>query len=178
MVPSSGYHSGGWMTTASERRLAVMRPLSTSSAVVVEPMLVETYAAMLNRKLVIPSAKTHYVAVEKNYWTEFFGLRIANVDIDEAWYLERNPDVAQAIANKIVESARQHYCQSGYFEHRMPYHIAVDPDWYLEQYTDVMEAIENKVFASAQAHFELIGFREGRHPFPSFALRMTAGASS
>ena len=141
-------------------------------------MLVETYAAMLNRKLVIPSAKTHYVAVEKNYWIEFFGLRIANVDIDEAWYLHHNPDVAQAIRDKVVDSAQQHYCQSGYFEHRMPYEIIVDANWYLEQYTDVREAIENQVFTSAQAHFELIGFREGRHPFPNFALRMKAGANS
>ena len=141
-------------------------------------MLVETYAAMLNRKIVIPSAKTHYVAVEKNYWTEFFGHRIANVDVDEAWYLDRYPDVAKAIEDKILTSALEHYCQSGYFEHRMPYYISVDPQWYIEQYPDVRGAVENNVFSSAQAHFELIGFREGRHPFPSFALRMKAGVRS
>ncbi len=141
-------------------------------------MLVETYAAMLNRKLVIPSVKTHYVAVEKSYWTEFFGLRIARVDVDEGWYLDRYPDVAQAIESKVLRTALQHYCQSGYFEHRMPYYISVDPDWYLEQYVDVKEAIDNKIFPSAQAHFELIGFKEGRHPFPNFALRMKEEAKS
>jgi hypothetical protein len=140
-------------------------------------MFVETYAAMLNRKLVIPSAKTHYVAVEKNYWIEFFGLRVANIDIDEAWYLERNPDVAQAVEAKIIKSAQQHYCQSGYFEHRMPYHISVDPEWYMDQYADVRDAIEKKVFPSAQAHFELIGFKEGRYPYPNFALRTKPQAS-
>jgi hypothetical protein len=141
-------------------------------------MLVETYAAMLNRKLVIPSAKTHYVAVEKNYWIQFFGQRIASINIDEAWYLQRYPDVAKAIDEKVLETATQHYCQSGYFEHRMPYYISVDPDWYMEQYSDVREAIGNKVFPSAQAHFELIGFKEGRHPFPNFALRMKDEAAS
>ncbi len=141
-------------------------------------MLVETYAAMLNRKIVIPSAKTHYVAVEKDYWIEFFGLRIANVEIDEVWYLDRYPDVAKAIEDKILKSATEHYCHSGYFEHRMPYYISVDPSWYVEQYPDVRDAIQNKVFASAQAHFELIGFKEGRHPFPNFALRMKSEAMS
>jgi hypothetical protein len=141
-------------------------------------MLVETYAAMLNRKIVIPSAKTHYVAVEKSYWTEFFGLRIANVDVDDAWYLDQYPDVAQAIEDKILNSALEHYCQSGYFEHRMPYYISVDPVWYIEQYSDVREAIENNVFPSAQAHFELIGYKEGRFPFPNFALRMKPGVRS
>ena len=141
-------------------------------------MLVETYAAMLNRRLVIPSAKTHYVAVEKSYWIAFFGLRIATVDLDETWYLDRYPDVARAIEDHIIETARQHYCQSGYFEHRMPYYISVDPDWYIEQYADVRDAIENKVFPSAQSHFELIGFREGRHPYPSFSLRMKPEAAS
>ena len=140
-------------------------------------MLVETYAAMLNRKLVIPSAKTHYVAVEKSYWIEFFGLRIAGVDLDEPWYLERYPDVARAIDDNIIKSARQHYCQSGYFEHRIPYPISVEPEWYIEQYPDVREAIENKVFPSAQIHFELIGFKEGRHPYPSFSLRLRPEAA-
>jgi hypothetical protein len=177
MVPSSGYHTGG-MTTERQWHSAVKLPLSTPSAWVVGPMLVDTYATMLNRKLVIPSTKPHYVAVEKKYWTEFFGLRIAHIDIDEAWYLARYPDVAQAIEDKIVDSARQHYCQSGYFEHRMPYYIGVESDWYLTQYKDVKEAIDNKVFAASQDHFELIGFREGRHPYPHFALRMTARASS
>jgi hypothetical protein len=119
-------------------------------------MLVETYAALLNKKTVVPSSKTHYVAVEKSYWIEFFGLHIASVDVDEAWYLDRYPDVAQAIENNILKSAVEHYCQSGYFEHRMPYYISVDPIWYIEQYADVRAAIENRVFTSAQAHFELI----------------------
>jgi hypothetical protein len=141
-------------------------------------MLVETYATMLNRKLVIPSAKTHYVAVEKSYWIEFFGLRLACVDVDERWYLDRYPDVAKAIESNVLKTASQHYCQSGYFEHRMPYYICVDPDWYVEQYFDVKEAVENKIFPSAQAHFELDGFKEGRHPFPNFALRMKKEAIS
>jgi hypothetical protein len=141
-------------------------------------MLVETYAALLNKKIVVPSSKTHYVAVEKSYWTRFFGRHVANIDLDEVWYLDRYPDVAQAIESKILNSAEEHYCQSGYFEHRMPYYIRVDANWYVEQYSDVRAAIENQVFPSAQAHFELIGFKEGRHPFPGFALREKPGMHS
>lgn len=139
---------------------------------VINYMLVETYAAMLNGRLLIPVARTRYVAVDKTYWTESFSLRIASVEVDEPWYLDRYIDVAKAIADNLVASASQHYCQSGYFEHRMPYYIAVDADWYTEQYGDVKEAISNKIFESAQTHFEIIGYEEGRHPHPGFALRM------
>ena len=76
-----------------------------------------------------------------------------------------------------MSDAKQHYVQSGYFEHRRPYHISVDPDWYIEQNPDVREAVGNKTFESVQTHFERNGFREGRHPYPNFALRMKPEAA-
>lgn len=38
--------------------------------------------------------------------------------IDEADYLKRHSDVAKAIAERKVASARDHYVRSGYFEMR------------------------------------------------------------
>jgi hypothetical protein len=80
------------------------------------------------------------------------------------------PDVAEAISDKVVEDAGDHYRRFGYFENRMPYEILVQEEWYLNQYSDVKEAVARRTFASGQAHFDLTGFREGRVPFPNFEL--------
>ena len=134
----------------------------------------ETYASLLNLKIIIPSSKSNYVAVEKSYWIASFFPRLAQIDLDQDWYLHRYPDVAAAIGSDMVADARQHYCESGYFEHRMPYRIDVDEAWYAAQYADVQAAVAKQVFGSAQEHFEAIGYREGRHPYAGFALRERA----
>jgi hypothetical protein len=90
--------------------------------------------------------------------------------LDERWYLQKYPDVRQAISKKIVSDAKDHFTRFGYFEHRLPYQIKVQEDWYLEQYPDIKKAIEEKDFKSGQEHFEIVGFREGRIPHPNFDL--------
>ena len=134
-------------------------------------LLVHTYAALLNLRVIIPSNKTQFVAVDQTYWRVSMAHQIASIYIDEVWYMQRYPDVAKAVLESVVVSARQQYCQSGYYEHRMPYLIEVHGDWYMSEYADVKEAVEKEVFKSPQDHFERIGFREGRYPFPEFALR-------
>ena len=141
-------------------------------------MAVETYATLLNLKLVVPASKSNYVAVNRDFWISALSDRLSNIDLDEVWYCEKYKDVASAIEAGFVQSARQHYCESGYFEHRMPYAITVDPDWYLLHNEDVREAVSNRLFASAQQHFEDVGYREGRHPFANFALRRRESAST
>ena len=124
----------------------------------------------MNLKLVIPSSKSNYVAVDRNFWIHAFGSRVAEIDVDEKWYLKKYQDVSSALSKRIIESARQHYTESGYFEHRMPHEISVDSQWYLAQYEDVGSAITQKVYRSAQEHFEEVGFKEGRLPYPGFSL--------
>ncbi len=131
----------------------------------------ETYATLLNLKVIVPSTKTNYVAVERHYWQNAFEAKLSEIEVDEEWYLLQYPDVALALANRVVGNARQHYCQSGYFEHRMPYKIEVQPEWYMAQYPDVRDAVKQGVFASPQEHFERLGYQEGRFPYPEFALR-------
>ena len=92
-------------------------------------------------------------------------LLLVSIDVNKDWYLERNPDVAQAIAAGEVESAKQHFVEHGYFEGRLPFPITVDERWYLSQNPDVAENIRNGVEESAQRHFELHGYGEGRLPF-------------
>ena len=91
---------------------------------------------------------------------------IINMDIDEAWYLRRYPDVAEAVRAGTFKSAKEHFVNNGYFEGRQPFPIVVDSDWYVTRYPEIGAAIEAGTLESAQDHFERHGYREGRLPFP------------
>ena len=138
----------------------------------------ETYAALLNLRVIVPSSSTSYVGVERNYWKTIMVEHIMKIDLDESWYAEQYPDVSMTIENRIIENIRQHYYRFGYFEHRMPHQIDVEAEWYMSQYPDVRDAVTKGVFASAQAHFEQNGFQEGRHPYPGFSLRNSTQSTS
>jgi hypothetical protein len=129
-----------------------------------------TYADLLNRKIMLPSPKGDYIAVEWHFFLNCLIPHLEKIKIDEKWYLKTHPDVQKAIDAEIVPDARAHYVRFGFFEHRMPYRILVDESWYAAQYPDIREAISKRVFASGQAHFEIDGFREGRCPFSGFRL--------
>jgi hypothetical protein len=134
----------------------------------------DTFATLINTRVVLPSQKTSYVAVDMNYFARCHGHDVAHILFDEDWYISRYPDIADALAAGVIGSAHEHYTQSGYYEHRMPYEIVVDERWYLESYGDVKEAVDKGVFSSAQDHFDMLGFREGRLPFAHFRLKTAA----
>ena len=46
---------------------------------------------------------------------------IAGVEVDERWYLEQNPDVAESIRTGAVASAQVHFEENGYREGRRPF---------------------------------------------------------
>ena len=140
-------------------------------------MPIESYATLLNLKLVVPSSKSNYVAIDRNFWTHSFGSQIADISVDEKWYCGRYADVADAVRSGVIVNAKQHYRESGYFEHRMPHAITVDESWYLSQYDDIGSAIAKKLYGSAQEHFEEVGFKEGRLPYPGFSLNKAREAS-
>jgi hypothetical protein len=139
-------------------------------------MLVElgTYATLLNQKIIIPSAKGNYVAVERHFLNECLAQTIKRIKFDEHWYLSTYPDVREAIASGTVSNAPTHYARFGYYEHRMPYRITVDEGWYVSEYPDVKAALAKQHFASGQAHFDADGFREGRIPYPNFKLDLAS----
>jgi hypothetical protein len=91
---------------------------------------------------------------------------LQGIEVDEEWYLKQYPDVAAAIREKIINSAREHFLNDGYFEGRVPFFIKVDEAWYLEQYPGIAECIARGDLQSAQQHFNENGYREGRKPFP------------
>ncbi len=137
-------------------------------------MKIETYASLLNRKIIIPSSTQNFVEVDKHFL--FICLRhlLEKIKVDEKWYIKTYPDVQAAIGSGVVSSARDHYNKYGFFEHRMPYRVQVDEKWYVGEYADVREAIAKKHFLSGQLHFDTEGFREGRIPYPNFRLETDA----
>jgi hypothetical protein len=90
---------------------------------------------------------------------------LIGIEVDETWYLQRNPDIAEAMKAGIVESARRHFINDGYFEGRRPFPIVVDEAWYLAQYPEVADAVRAGVLESAQQHFDDHGYEEGRLPW-------------
>lgn len=129
------------------------------------------WISLQNEKRVVVG-KGSYVAFAKDFMHEVLAPFISTVAVDEAWYLDANPDVAAAVRQGSLSGAMEHYVQSGYFENRMPYGISVDEAWYEEQYEDVKQAVANGTFQSAQEHFETVGYAEGRYPYAGFALRV------
>ncbi len=82
--------------------------------------------------------------------------------MNEAWYRDTYPDLAEAIDAGIYRSAQHHFVSNGYLEGRRPFPMAVYAACYLREYPDVAEGIEDRLFESAQEHFERHGYEEGR----------------
>jgi hypothetical protein len=91
---------------------------------------------------------------------------IIGVEVDEAWYLERYQDIATAIQEGSVASARLHFVNDGYFEGRLPFPIEVDERYYLSQNQGVADYVRKGMLTSGQQHFDENGYEEGRLPFP------------
>lgn len=148
------------------------RPSGPATRNPVDPVQrpVQIYAALLNEKKIVPSSATPYFAVERHFLHVLMAAYLERVQVDEAWYAVRYPDVQAAVDSGAIPDCRSHYVRFGFFEHRQPHAIPVDETWYLDTYPDVREAIARKVYASAQAHFDAVGYGEGRLPYPGFTL--------
>ena len=119
----------------------------------------------------------HYVELQEAKLFNLIRTLLEAVEIDEAWYLNVYPDVADAVKTGDLKSARAHYMLAGYFENRLPRPVVVDEAWYLAEYPDVAEAIRTGMVASASAHFEGYGFVEGRLPRSGWSLLRDTGAN-
>jgi hypothetical protein len=130
----------------------------------------ETYAALLNQRVLLRSQNPEYVGVERYFLATILVSQVKKIHFDATWYLRKYPDIAEAIDRGECLDAHQHYLFHGFYEHRMPYAISVEEAWYLEQYSDVAAAVRNADYLNGQTHFEELGYKEGRVPFPHFAL--------
>jgi hypothetical protein len=153
---------------SDEEKLSKSPELRPKSALV-------PYASLINNKIAIISATTPYFAVEQHFFYDLMENYLSYIYVDPQWYLEKYPDIREAIAAGAVSDSAEHFRRFGYYEHRMPYKLEVVEDWYLDAYPDVKSGIELGHFASGQAHFDMLGYREGRIPFAGFALRLVEG---
>lgn len=99
---------------------------------------------------------------------------LAYADFDEAEYLAKNPDVADAVAKGGVRSGRYHYVMTGYLENRLGGAFGFDEKWYLEAYPDVAAAIRQKSVGSAWEHYSNTGIYEWRSPNAKVAAHVAS----
>ncbi len=116
------------------------------------------------------STDHHYVELLESKLRELLRNVLSKVPVDEPWYLTTYPDVAEAVKNGHIKSAREHYIVAGFYEDRQPRQIIVDEAWYLKEYPDVAEAIKSGAFNGAAEHFDRDGYKEGRLAAPGWSL--------
>jgi hypothetical protein len=125
-------------------------------------------------KLLLEKAKkaeTDTVTIPKDMFDRLLenALRTTNF-FDERHYLSTYTDIREAVRNKTIASAADHYFRSGYFENRVPKKITVDEKFYIEQNPDVAAGLKSGKVKSCQEHFETQGFFEGREPYENFSM--------
>lgn len=81
---------------------------------------------------------------------------------DEAWYLDKYKDVAEAVRKGAIASGFEHYASAGIYEGRIPYPFAIDEADYLARHRDVARSLAKGPYASAAEHFYAVGFLENR----------------
>lgn len=89
---------------------------------------------------------------------------VARLPFSDEFYLETNPDIADAHAAGTIPDLRRHYIESGYFEGRFGAPPEVDEGFYTAQYKDVGQAVARGDIDSAQEHYLRSGAAEGRVP--------------
>jgi hypothetical protein len=103
---------------------------------------------------------------------------LADVEVDESWYLRQYPDVRDGVARRVFESATVHYRTVGYIEGRLPSEPDVDEDFYQQKYQDVADAINRGHLPDAKTHFIKAGYLEGRTPRTDTTITTGTAANS
>src|SRR5690606_2641521 len=86
--------------------------------------------------------------------------RSPNALFNEAFYLQQNPDVAQAIASGQVQSASEHFINYGHREARA-INPGIDLGKYLSANPDVTDKLEQNGLSPLE-HLMTYGVNEGR----------------
>jgi len=121
---------------------------------------------LIRRSVEISTVKGELrVSVSYDDFINILRLIISGIAVNEEWYLEEYPDIGQAVKEGLVQSAREHFINDGYFEGRLPFPMNVDERWYLKENPDVAESVRTGVVGSGQQHFSEDGYREGRLPY-------------
>lgn len=111
--------------------------------------------------LVPKTADNNNVTVTKTVVRDLLKMALAD-RFDEAWYLERYPDVAEALRKGVIQSGFDHYASAGVYEGRVPYAFPIDELDYLNRHRDVARSLTQGPYKTAAEHFYAVGFVEGR----------------
>lgn len=120
-------------------------------------------ALRINRERLSSRSK---VAIDARILRQLLQALAAAAPFSEPFYLEQNPDVAEAHAKGQIEDLRAHYVEQGYFEGRAGYSPPVDEAYYIDAYPDVAEAVQRGDVASGTEHYIRSGAAEARIPNP------------
>jgi len=128
--------------------------------------------SVLRRSANIPWPLPHQqISLPSDLVIQLLARSALDIEIDEAWYLKKYPDIAAAISEGKFKSAKHHYAAFGFFEDRLPRYIHVDTEFYLTHGPDISANVDkDQAAAAAQRHFETHGFAEGRLPYPGWTL--------
>jgi hypothetical protein len=88
---------------------------------------------------------------------------------DEAYYLQNNPDVADAVAKGVVQSGFEHWIAHGRSEGRFPGLLYNETDrvnvsWYLQVYPAALMDIDSGRARDAEHHYQTLGRFRGYLP--------------
>lgn len=117
-----------------------------------------SYRSLLKHMRAIEFRDGENVSVELNKLKMLISYIVAKEPFDENWYLTTYPDVKSAVTNGTLESAKQHYVETGYFEGRLPGIGEFDTKKYIEKNPDLAQMTGDE----AMMHFIYTGYSEGR----------------
>lgn len=120
-------------------------------------------ALRINRERLFSKSK---VAVDAKILRQLLQSLAAAAPFSEAFYLEQNPDVAEARAKGQIADLRSHFIEQGYFEGRAGSVPPVDEEYYITAYPDVAEAVRRGDVSSGAEHYTRSGAAEARIPSP------------
>ncbi len=96
---------------------------------------------------------------------------VPSAQVDENWYLTKNPDVADIVARGLLQSGAQHFQLYGLAEGRQPNAVSdnlgngFSESAYLNRYDDVRAAVVKGIFTSGYQHYQVAGRAEGREGY-------------
>jgi hypothetical protein len=137
------------------------RPPGTDQLTVVPPYHIVISALQEGTSV---SELSPVIAVPRQLLEFLLSRVIRCLPFDEASYLDANPDVRRSISSGEVQSAKEHFCRYGYFEHRIGNTQNVDETWYKATNPDVADAIRTGAVDSACDHYTRWGAAEWRAP--------------
>jgi hypothetical protein len=131
-------------------------------------------ALRVNRERLNSKSK---IAIDAKLLRGLIQAAVARAPFSDDFYLQTNPDIAEAHAAGNIPDLQRHYIESGFFEGRSGAPPPVDETYYTTLYKDVGQAVARGDIASATEHYLRQGAAEGRIPNRQIKLEIDSWTS-